>query len=311
RKAIRLTAQLTARDTRLRRWASPAWIPLPLLPRFAFASTGTMDEPGFLPSATVFDRVRAAGGTWYLHAMPTYRVAAALVQDRFVNEFDGHESYAFIHIGDLDRTGHHYGPWSAERKSALRRVDRVLSQIIAHAQACARQVDVLILGDHGMAQVERTVDVRPAIGRLTARGLTFDYFIDATLFRCWSRDTAVLHAIGDEFDRIPGLTRVSEVEALRYGLCYRHSRFWDACWQAEEGLVFTPNFHNSHERLLGMHGYLPECRDNRSAFVLSSARLPARLRGQSLHEVDMRRFFATQLTLLGLPQPSPLSASLL
>ena len=310
RKGIRLIVQLSAHEARTRYWASPAWIPLPLLSRFGFSNTRLMDEPGFLATPTVFDHLRDAGRPWYFHGMPNYRVTSAKVCGRFLAEFTGLDDYAFLHIGDLDGAGHRYGPWSDERKAALRRVDGVLAQIIAHACDKAGQVDLLILGDHGMVQVEHTLDVRPAIQRLKARGLAFDYFIDATLFRCWSQDASVLAAIRDEFKRFSGLIEIGQTESLRYGLCYRHNRFWDACWQAESGLMFTPNFHNNHERLLGMHGYLPECTDNRSGFVLSSPRLPASMYGQCLEAVDMRRFFATQLALLNLPQELRYSGSL-
>jgi len=270
-----------------------------------------MDEHGFLPTATVFDHLRTADRPWYFHGMPKYRVTATGVHSRFLTELTGRENYAFLHIGDLDGAGHRFGPWSDERKAALRHVDRILAQIIAHARANVSQVDLLILGDHGMVQVKHTLDVRPVIERLKTRGLTFDYFIDATLFRCWSHDAGVIPAIRNEFDQYPGLMEIGEAEALRYGLRYRHNRFWDACWQAEEGFVFRPNFHNNHQRLLGMHGYLPENLGNHSAFVLSSPRLPAHLHGQVLDAVDMRRFFATQLVLLDLPQASHPNRSLI
>lgn len=310
RKGIRLVAQLSARDARTRHWASPVWIPLSMLPHFGFSSTCLMDDPGFLPTDTVFDRLRAAGLSWYYHSIPLHCVAAAKVLDRFLAEFTGRESYAFLHIGDLDGIGHRNGPWSHERKEALHRVDCILSRIVAHARATAHYVDIIILGDHGMVQVKRTLDVRPVIEGLKAQGVTFDYFIDATFFRCWSQDASVLATVRDEFNRLPGLMEIGDAEAQRYGLCYRHNRFWDACWQAEEGLVFKPNFHNNGAHLLGMHGYLPECQDNWSAFVLSSPRLPAHRRGQVLNAVDMRTFFTTQLALLDLPQASLLYGSL-
>lgn len=311
RKGIRLIAQLSARNVRTRYWASPGWIPLPLLPHFGFSSTRLMEDPGFLPAATVFDHLRAAGRSWYYHGMPLYRVSATSVMERFLVEFTGRESYAFLHIGDLDGIGHHYGPSSDKRKEALHRVDRILSRIVAHARTTAGDVDILVLGDHGMAQVEHTLDVRPVIERLQARGLMFDYFIDATFFRCWSQDADVLDAVQGELNQLPGLMEIGDAEAQRYGLHYQHNRFWDICWQAEEGFVFTPNFHNNHELLLGMHGYLPECRENWSAFVLSSSRLPAHRCGQVMEAVDMRHFFATQLTLLGLPHRSTTNGSLI
>lgn len=311
RRCIRLIVQLTAHEPRVKHWGSPAWIPLPLLPRFSFSSTRLLDDPGFLPAATVFDHLRAVGCAWYIHAMPRQRVAAEKVRDRFVADFTGRESYAFLHIGDLDNAGHRYGPWSNERKAALRHVDDVLSQIIACARAMTGQPDILVLGDHGMAPVERTLDLRPVIWRLNSRGVAFDHFIDATLFRCWSGDADVLAAVRSELEQVPGLREIGAAEASRYGLRYRHNRFWDACWQAEEGLVFVPNFHNNRERLLGMHGYLPECLNSRSAFVLSSPRLPDQRCGGSLDAVDMRRFFTTQLALLGLPNVSPVNASLI
>jgi len=311
RKGIRLIAQLTARDVRARHWASPAWIPLTQLSRFAFASTRLVDEPGFLPAPTVFDHLRTAGRLWYFHGMPTYRVAATIVHNRFLTEFTGRESYAFLHIGDLDGVGHHYGPWSDERRAVLRHVDDILSQIVAHARTRSEYLDLLILGDHGMAEVEQTVDMTPVIKHLEARRMKFDYFIDATFFRCWSHDASVLAAIRDDVSQLRGLVEIGEIEVQRYGLHYGHHRFWDLCWQAEAGLVFTPNFHNGHQRLLGMHGYLPECQDNWSAFVLSSSSLLAHQRGQSMDAVDMRRFFTTQLALLDLPHTAPRNGSLI
>ena len=310
RKGIRLIAQLTAREARVRHWASPVWIPLRQLPHFAFACTRLMDEPGFLPTPTVFDHLRTAGCLWYFHGMPTYRVAATVVHSRFLNECTGRESYAFLHIGDLDGVGHHHGPWSEERKAALHHVDAILSQIVAHARSRTEQVDLLILGDHGMAQVKQSLDITPVIKRLQARGLKFDYFIDATFFRCWCDNASVLAAVRNELNQIKGLIEIGESEVQRYGLSYNHHRFWDLCWQAEAGLVFTPNFHNGYQDLLGMHGYLPECQEIWSAFVLSTSRLPADLCGQFLEAVDMRRFFATQLALLDLPHAIPPPGSL-
>jgi hypothetical protein len=216
-----------------------------------------------------------------------------------------------LHIGDLDGVGHRYGPCSDERKAALHHVDHTLSQIAAHARSKTPEVDLLVLGDHGMALVDHALDITPVIERLKARGLRFDYFIDATFFRCWSHDADTLTVIRNEINQLRGLVEIGEAEVQRYGLRYSHHRFWDLCWQAEVGLVFTPNFHNGHQRLLGMHGYLPECQDNWSAFVLSSSRLSAHQRGQFLDAVDMRRFFATQLALLDLPQTSPQNGSLI
>ncbi len=311
RKGIRLAAQLGARSPRVRRWASPLWIPLSLLPCFGFSSTRLIDEPGFLPSPTVFDHLRAAGRPWYFHGSPEYSVRARDVLARFLAEFTGRESYAFLHIGDLDGVGHRYGPSSEQRSAVLRHVDRLLEDIVAHARARAGQVDLLILGDHGMVQVQNTLDVTPTIRHLEAHGITFDYFIDATFFRCWSRDQAVLQAVRNEFSRLPGLTEIGAAEAERYGLRYHHDRFWDVCWQAEAGLVLRPNFHNNGDRLLGMHGYLPEYPDNWSAFVLNSPRLSAERRGLCLEAVDMRRFFPTQLALLDLGSAAALDGSLL
>jgi hypothetical protein len=310
RKGIRLIAQLLARDERLRYWASPVWIPLPQLSHFAFSYTRLIDEPGFLPEPTVFDHLRTEGRAWYYHGLPKYRVSANVVHNRFLNEFSGHESYAFIHIGDLDGIGHRYGPWSEERRAVLRKVDHILSQIVAQAKTKTDHVDLLILGDHGMVEVKQTIDITPVIERLKACNLNFDYFIDATLIRYWSQDADVLIAIRKEINQLPGLVEIGESEALRYGIQYRHNRFWDACWQAKDGYVLIPNFHNNHDRLLGMHGYLPECQENWSAFMLSSPRLPAHMRGKLLKAVDMRRFFTTQLALLDLPQGSARIGSL-
>jgi predicted AlkP superfamily pyrophosphatase or phosphodiesterase len=301
RKGVRAVAQATARDPLPRRMAAPAFIPFDQLARFSLSLKHMADDPQAMEGASLFDHARSLGLKVYFHGFPAHAVKTDVVLERYEREATGVHDLEFLFMGDLDGIGHAYGPESAERRAMLRRVDEALAKI--YARACERHdgVDLIVFGDHGMAQVRGQVDVTPAIREAGLDVRRDSWFLDSTMARFWVADPVRRAKLVDALTRIRGGRVLGEGDRAKYHIRYPHNWFGDVIFAVDDHLVVHPCFYAESSPPQGMHGYLPGCRDNESAFVLGGRRI-ARL--PPLESADMRRVFATVMSLLG-AEPRP------
>jgi predicted AlkP superfamily pyrophosphatase or phosphodiesterase len=271
-------------------------IPFSIIDQFDVTRNQPIDAPGAIPSG-LFDTLGERDKTWFTHVHPCHRVDLKSVLSR-VQQHHPPVDLAFIHLGDLDRIGHRYGPGSPEQKHMMRKVDSGIRQIIHHYQNVDPHLDVVILGDHGMCAVTRHLDLA---SRLQSLDLTVkrDYlvFLDSTMARFWFfTDRArnrIQHLLSDIDDGI-----ILDQNALdRYHLNYDHNRYGDLIFVAHAGVLLFPNYFQGHTPESGMHGYLPEVPQQQSVLILASSR-GAPL--ETPNAVDMRRVYPTVLTLLGM-----------
>ncbi|MEV0298458.1 alkaline phosphatase family protein [Nocardia sp. NPDC050710] len=127
----------------------------------------------FQPSATVFERA-AADGIAVTQVAPTYQAASGLTRavlrgcafrpslsvgdmvDGVATALrSGDRSLVYAYHGDLDTTGHVRGPSSDAWLLELAHVDRLAATIAAHLPPDAA---LLVTADHGMVELESTVD---------------------------------------------------------------------------------------------------------------------------------------------------------
>ncbi len=296
RKGVRAVAQALADDPLPRRMAAPAFIPFNQLERFSLSLKHMADDPLAMGGASVFDHARALGLNIYFHGFPAHAVKTDVVLERYLAQADGSHDLQFLFMGDLDGIGHVRGPDSAERRAALRKVDDALAAI--HARACEvhEGVDIVVFGDHGMAQVRGQVDVTPAIRDAGLDVGQDSWFLDSTMARFWVADAARRTRLVDALARVNGGHVISDDEKARYRIRYAHNWFGDVIFVVDDHLVVHPSFYAEAQPPQGMHGYLPGCRDNESAFVISGDRIPCL---PPIESADMRRVFATVLSLLG------------
>jgi len=297
RKAIRLVAQLTAHDPLTRKLAPCNEIPLEILPQFSFPMKMNACDAGFTKTPTVFDVVRDSGGNFFYHGHPTFKVRIDNVVDRYINSEEGSNDLAFLFIADLDGIGHRFGPDSKERKAALRRVDTGLQKIYETAKQRYSQVDILIFGDHGMADVNKHIDIGEV---LKSAALDMDedcYFLDSTLARFWVTDSHRKARLLAQLEGLEGGHVLSDLEIETLRIRHPHNYFGDIIFAVDDHAIIHPSFYNLREDTVkGMHGYLPGCRDNESAFVLHTEAT-----GQGdIGRIDMRRIFPTIIQLLDL-----------
>lgn len=301
-KVIRTALRRHARRRSGSPFVAPAMIPFSLLPEFDVAMSRALDEPNVWSRPSVFDLLRAEGRTWLSHWAPRWRVSIDAVAVRAAAEFNSTTGFAFFHVGDLDRVGHEAGPDSADRRAAMRRVDQGVRRVVDLARERCGQVTVLAFGDHGMVTVAGKIDVRSALAELPWReGKDYRMFLDSTLARFWVLNEVAREPLLSALHSITGGRVLSQSDRDRYHLNYSDNRFGEILFVADEGLVLSPNFYQGSERVAGMHGYLPEIRDQQAAFVLAGAKVERA--GETQSAVDMRRLFPTLLQLLDLPLP--------
>ena len=296
RKATRASAQWLASDPLPRAMASPAFIPYDQLARFSLSLAHMPDDPRAMHGASLFDIARRRGLRTYVHCFPQFKVKTDVVRERYLREDRGQHDFAFLFFGDLDGIGHRHGPDSPERRAMMQRVDAALADIWRHARARYDEAVLVVFGDHGMADVRGCVDVR---GAIAAAGLDVRrdaWFIDSTFARFWVSDAARRARLRDALSQVPGGRLVTDADRDAWHIRWPHNHFGDEIFAVDDHLLMHPSFYAEDAPPLGMHGYLPGCRDNESAFVIAGdgvPHLPPRER------VDMRRLFHTVAALLG------------
>jgi hypothetical protein len=170
------------------------------------------------------------------------------------------------------------------------------------------EVRLMIVGDHGMMDVETTVDVASAVhGRARRASLCHgrDYllFLDSTLARLWFFNDRARAALDDVF-AVPPLEGcgclIDGETAARYRIPPPGRRYGEQIWWASPGVLIHPDyFHPRQQVVKGMHGY-DSHHEKMMGFAIVAASGYGRGFVESAALVDV---CPTLCDLLGLPYP--------
>ena len=156
----------------------------------------------------------------------------------------------------------------------------------------------MIFGDHGMVEVTQLIDLRGLIEKARLDKNEDAYFLDSTFARFWVADPDRKEKLITLLNGRPGGHVLTDDEIYRYRIRYPHNYFGNVIYVVDDGALIHPSYYSVDKTPpKGMHGYLPGCRDNESAFILST-RYTEGL--GNLGRVDMQRIFPTVLEMLGL-----------
>jgi predicted AlkP superfamily pyrophosphatase or phosphodiesterase len=261
-----------------------------------------MDEPNFVRSDSVFDLLRKTGQKWLYHGTPDYKVYLDSVVGRVEKELSPPFDFVFLHIADLDRIGHRYGPESVEIRTTLKRIDKGIERIVKVANERIEEVNLVIMGDHGMMEVSKHLDIWNKLKRLPVK-LEKDYlvFLDSTMARFWFFSDRAGTVIVEMLDDLDSGQIIRQVQRDKYHLNYSHNKFGDVIFLVNPNVLIFPNFYQNKKSVKGMHGYAPETPEQQSALLIHSPKVKE---PKSFEEpVCMRRVFPTLLNLLNLPIP--------
>lgn len=169
------------------------------------------------------------------------------------------EDYDFIplYIGSIDAMGHRYAGNDEKMKKYLLIVDSLIQGLIKECNATDKDINIMVLGDHGMEIVEETVDFADAVKDISLELYEdYFYFLDSTIARVWCKDqykeqieehvNKKLHGKGFWID---------DKLAARYHIPFGKDRtYGDLIWCTETGKLLFPDFFNRNIDK-GMHGY--------------------------------------------------------
>jgi len=239
---------------------------------------------------------------FFFHGSPVHRVTVDQGVKRITSELFPPVRFAFWHIGDLDSAGHCFGPKSPELKQAIKRIDEKISEVATLLKKRFGDVHLVIIGDHGMAEVRTHLNVEKHLQNQGINGKDAPlYFIDSTMVRFWFKNRYQRELVTAALLSLKGGRILTQEDLDRYHLNYAHNRFGDLIFLADPGVLFLPNYFQGSSPVKGMHGYAPEHPDQQSAFIINS---PATKAPQPITDpVDMRRVFPTILKLLGIEKP--------
>ncbi len=277
-------------------------IPLDVLPYFAPSTKYLPWDSAFLDQPTIFSICNENEIKWLVHSAPAYRVRIDAGIERLINELKPPVRFAYWHIGDLDSSGHYYGPNSKERKAALRKVDSGIRELYLHLKLIYSHIDLVIIGDHGMAEVRGSININQLLieaGIKQGNGVI--YFLDSTMARFWFFEEKTKKLVIRALEKLELGKILGQEEIDRYHLNYSHNRFGEIVFLANPGFFVSPNFFQGNKSVKGMHGYEQEFPDQQSSMIIHSPiiGIPELLDNPQ----DMRRIFPTLLDFLELPKP--------
>lgn len=162
---------------------------------------------------------------------------------------NNHADIYTIHLCDLDKCGHSYGPDSVELKRAIVLQDRLIEDIVS--QFSIEKDNIVIWSDHGMLPVSHNFDITSILPDIDG----YYYFLDSTIARFWFFDEETKHDIISRLKTLSHGHILSKKEKVEHGIDFVDNRYGDEIFLVNPGVLIYPNFFQSSNPVKGMHGY--------------------------------------------------------
>lgn len=183
--------------------------------------------------------------------------------------------FAFMYWPELDGLLHQVGNQSPEISKKLRSYETWIRELVAHARQHYREVEVHIFSDHGMANCDRTLDLRAKIDTLGfTMGVDYVVVYDSTLARFWFLNPQAAPAITELLQREPLGRIVGDEELKKLGAYFEDRYFGELIFLVQEGVLIVPSHMGEHP-LRGMHGYHPSDPHSYASLCSSRPDVPA------------------------------------
>ena len=175
--------------------------------------------------------------------------------------------FAFVYMAAMDGLLHQVGKSSARIDEKLSWYEGQLRQLFAAAGEQYDDLRVFICSDHGMATVDRHVDLMKPIEALPLEfGRDYVAVYDSTMARFWFLNEAARPVIHKALDTM-GCGRVlqaAELSAL--GCDFDKDQFGQLIFLLDPGAIIVPS-HMGLKPITGMHGYHPDHPDSDAALI--------------------------------------------
>jgi predicted AlkP superfamily pyrophosphatase or phosphodiesterase len=249
-------------------------IPLELLPYFALSEKQHTDNPKeFGDRKTIFDLLRDKNKSWAWIGYPRHFGSTPSILKAFQEHQD--TDIAYLHFSELDWTGHRYGPNSPELDRNLSAIDKTVEELVSPALDQGRTVS--IFGDHGMVEVEYSIDLLSTLNTLKfSVPDDYLYFLDSTQARFWFFNEKAKEAVVESLQNVSGGHVLSLAEKKALKINFKDNRYGDSIFAVDgPGIIHPSFFGNGATGPKGMHGYLPTIEDNKTQILVSGSDVSA------------------------------------
>ena len=293
RQSWRLSRWLTALVSRrgVRGYFDLYDVPRDELASFDLPERGDIFAPGGLPGDSLWDTLERRGVAWRGW---NWRTPEDQARREALDCLErGREDFLFVYGALLDARLHHEGSHGAGVRQSLDAWSAWFDEAHAAARSAGREAWLYLCSDHGMVDVERTVDVMARVAALPwRRGRDYVAFYDSTMARFWWRRAGARDAIRAALAREPAGRWLTAEELTRAGADFADHRYGEDLFLLEPGALLVPSF-MGRTAVAAMHGYDPAHPD--MAVLLASNRpLPPEV----THLADLRGFLEHELELL-------------
>jgi len=263
-------------------------VPFDKLGIFDYAEKKRIWEPGGLPVGdNIFDELRSAGKRWYVHdsSLPDEEKIRRLGTRITAKDID----FAYISLGKLDALMHARGPRGPGVPELVRWYDRQIRALLDHARAHYDEVPFWVFTDHGMHDVNSTVDLQKEIQATgLVYGLDYTAFYDSTMARFWFHRPQARERLSALLSTHPSGRILPDEELRQLGVYFPDHQYGEMVFLVHGGILIVPSFMGA-KRIAGMHGYHPDEADA-SAMICSNLPLPEDLESiEHIHRL-MRRY---------------------
>ncbi len=286
----------------------PIYIPFNLLPYFDISGKITEIRQGYLNNIkTLFDIINKenkkflyAGGTvdgFFLSH--NYKKSIKKAINIITTGKD--PDFILFWVGDSDAFGHTYGPTSEETNNVHKLEDMFVKDIYNFLKSRYEVVNLIIASDHGMVKVTNTINIWEKLRNLSVK-LEKDYlvFLDSPMARFWFFNEKAKREIKEMLEKLNCGKILTKEDYEKYSIRFADNRYGDLIWLANPGTLIFPNFFGWNKPVKGMHGYAPECEDNKGVFMIITNKNINFEKRENLKMVDV---FPTLCDIMDLPIP--------
>lgn len=242
-------------------YPDPSFIPLDILPNFTNISAELPKNQQTLVSLcrnsglACFDQTQIYGFTGSTRCSDIFETVLGTIIRGQVFDF------YIIHIGELDKLGHRYGPHPELFPEYLMEIDNWIRRIYRLMRKQGFTCNIVVTSDHGMEDVLGMINVESYIRRTPFKvPKDFLYFLDSSIARFWFSNENVKSKIQSCLSSIPHGHFLSQEERTKLHLNFKNNKNGELLFWLDKGYLIFPNFFQSFgpEKTRGMHGYVDD-----------------------------------------------------
>ncbi len=166
---------------------------------------------------------------------------------KFIKLINEKTDFYFLHLWDMDKCGHEYGPDTAFYKLKLKDHDDLIKKVISKFDL--EKDNVIIWSDHGMLNVKSGLDLKSKLPKRE----DYTYFLDSTMARFWFDNSEAKKDVLKVLKSIKWGHVLSSKEKVLHKINFSHNEYGDEIFLVNPGIIISPNFFQKTAK--GMHGY--------------------------------------------------------